>query len=157
MVCLDGDPHSHQGTRMRLHLLLLPLALLGCRPTGTVLSPVDFRRSVSGADWELVELRAQPAPTGAGGRRATLRFDADSARVSGFAGCNRYFGSYTLGDSEPDVRFGAIGMTKMACTQGMDLEQQLASALSQVTRYTMQDNRLTLLDASSTLAVFARP
>jgi putative lipoprotein len=122
-----------------------------------VLSPVDFRRSVSGADWELIGLRGQSAPLGAGGRRATLRFDADSARISGFAGCNRYFSSYTLGDDEPALRFSAIGMTKMACSQGMDLEQQYATALSQVTRYTIQDNRLTLLDASSALAVFTRP
>ena len=142
---------------MRLALLVLPLALLGCRPTGTVLSPVDFRRSVSGADWELVELRGQPAPHGAGGRRATLRFDADSARISGFAGCNRYFSSYTLGDDEPALKLSAIGMTKMACSQGMDLERQFADALAQVTRYTIENNRLTLLDASSAVAVFTRP
>ena len=142
---------------MRLALLVLPLALLGCRPTSAVLSPVDFRRSVSGAEWELIELRGQPAPLGAGGRRATLRFEADSARISGFAGCNRYFSSYTLSDDQPTLRFSAIGMTKMACSQGMDLERQFADALAQVTRYAIENNRLTLLDASSALAVFTRP
>jgi heat shock protein HslJ len=141
---------------MRLHVSLLVLALLACRPTGSVLSPVDFRRSMSGGDWELVELRGQPAPLGAGARRATLRFDADSARISGFGGCNRYFGTYTLDDDEPSLRFGAIGMTRMACSQGMELETQLAQALSQTMRYTMQEDRLTLLDASAALAVFTR-
>ncbi|HYC52201.1 MAG TPA: META domain-containing protein [Gemmatimonadaceae bacterium] len=141
---------------MRLHLPLLVLAILSCRPTGAVLSPVDFRRSLSGGDWELVELRGQAAAVGAGGRRATLVFDADSARVSGFAGCNRYFSTYTLDDDDPELRFGPIGMTRMACSEGMDLERQPGEALSQTTRYRVEDTRLILSDASSPVAVFAR-
>ena len=141
---------------MRLHIPLLVLALMGCRPTAPVLSPVDFRRAVSGSDWELVELRGQPAPHGAGNRRATLRFDADSARISGFAGCNRYFGGYTLHDDEPVLRFGAIGMTRMACSQGMQLETQLADALRQTSRYTLHEDRLILMDADRSQAVFVR-
>jgi heat shock protein HslJ len=141
---------------MQLRLPLLVLALMSCRPTAAVLSPVDFRASVSGADWELVELRGQPAPLGAGGRRATLRFDADSARVSGFAGCNRYFGSYTLDDDEPEISFGAVGMTRMACSEGMQLESQLAEALSRTSRYMIEAGRLALFDASNPLAVFVR-
>jgi heat shock protein HslJ len=137
------------------HVLLI-LALLSCRPNAGVLSPVDFRASVAGAEWELVELGGQAAPLGAGGRRATMRFDADSARVSGFGGCNRYFAAYTLDDDMPEIRFGAVGMTRMACSEGMQLESQLADALSRTTRYTVQEGRLTLLDASSALAVFVR-
>lgn len=60
---------------MRLHTSLLLFALLACRPTASVLSPADFRAAVAGIDWQLVELRGQPAPLGAGGRRATLRFE----------------------------------------------------------------------------------
>lgn len=143
---------------MRLLLVLVPfaLALTACRPTAAVLSPADFRRSVAGTEWELVELRGQPAPVGAGGRRATIRFDADSARVSGFAGCNRYFGAYSLGADEPALAFGAVGMTKMACAQGMDLERQLGDALTQTTRYTLQEGRLALLDATGPRATFVR-
>jgi heat shock protein HslJ len=140
---------------MRPHTTLLVLALIGCRPA-TTLSPVDFRRAVAGTDWELVELRGQPAPLGAGGRRATLRFDADSAGVSGFGGCNRYFGTYTLNDGQPALRFGPIGMTRMACSQGMELETQLANALSETSRYTLHQNRLILMDADRSQAVFVR-
>lgn len=142
---------------MQLGLPFLVLALaVSCRPTAAVLTPVDFRASVSGADWELVELRGQAAPLGAGGRRATLRFDADTARISGFAGCNRYFGSYTLDDDEPEISFGAVGMTRMACSEGMQLESQLAEALSRTSRYTVEAGRLSLFDASNPLAVFVR-
>ena len=141
---------------MRFHGSLLVLALLGCRPTAPVLSPADFRAAVAGSDWQLVELRGQPAPLGAGGRRATLRFDADTGRVSGFSGCNSYFGSYTLDDDEPELRFGAIGMTRMACSEGMQLESQLAEALSSTTRYSVANGRLTLLDGSGAVAAFTR-
>lgn len=142
--------------RWPLAVVLFSLALMACRPTAAVLSPADFRRSVAGTEWELVELQGQPAPVGAGGRRATMRFDADSARVSGFAGCNRYFGSYSLGNDEPALTFGAVGMTKMACAQGMDLERQLGDALSRTSRYTLQDGRLTLVDATGLRATFVR-
>src|SRR5690242_17618937 len=107
-------------TRMRLLPLRTPRLLLrhaisatcalatlaACQPSRTASSDVAFRSSVSGVDWELMELNAKTASTGAGGRRATLRFDADSARVTGFSGCNRFSGSYTLnGDS---LRFGPL-------------------------------------------------
>jgi heat shock protein HslJ len=143
---------------MRLLLVLVPfaLALTACRPTVGVLSPADFRRAVAGTEWELVELQGRPAPVGVGGRRATIRFDADSARVTGFAGCNRYFGSYSLGADEPALTFGAVGMTRMACTQGMDLERQLGDALTRTTRYTLEEGRLTLRDATGPQATFVR-
>ena len=139
-----------------LLVLSCALALAACRPTAAVLSPADFRRSVAGTEWELVELQGQPAPVGAGGRRATIRFDADSARVTGFAGCNRYFGSYSLGADEPALTFGAVGMTRMACAQGMDLERQLGNALTQTKRYTLEEGRLTLRDATAPQATFVR-
>ena len=136
-------------------LALVVLALAACHTAPGPASPDDFRRSVAGGDWELVTLRGQPAPTGSDGRRATLRFEADSARVSGFAGCNRYFGGYTMGEGDA-LAFGTIATTRMACAEGMDLERQLGEVFRQVSRYSLADGRLTLLAATSPLAVFAR-
>ena len=87
--------------------LILPLIVtaVGCRQPPTPAGPAEFRTTVAGADWELIELAGQPAPTGAGGRRATIRFEPDTSRVAGFAGCNRYFGTYTL--DGPDDSFRA--------------------------------------------------
>lgn len=141
---------------MRTLVALLVLALAACRANTGMTPPADFRRAVGGVEWELVTLRDQPAPTGAGGRRATLRFDADSARVSGFAGCNRYFGGYTLGDDSA-LTFGGLAMTRMACADGMELERQLAEAFRQVTRYEIAGDRFTLLGATGPVAGFARP
>jgi heat shock protein HslJ len=127
--------------------LLVVLAAAACQPSATPEpSDAEFRTAVAGADWELRELNGSPASLGAGGRPATIRFEADSARVAGFAGCNRYFGGYTLDGMT--IRFGAVGMTKMACAEGMPLEQQLAAALEATRRYELAGGRLTLLGES---------
>lgn len=140
---------------IRLLLALVVLALAACRSAPGGPPPDEFRRSVAGGDWELVTLRDQPAAVGGGGRRATLRFADDSARVSGFAGCNRYFGSYTMSDGST-LTFGTIAMTRMACAEGMELERELAEAFRRTSRYTLADGRLTLLDATGPVAGFVR-
>jgi putative lipoprotein len=94
---------------MRLPGVLIAAAVIACTRPAQV-------PAMAGTEWTLVELAGQPAPTGAGGRRATLRFGTDSARAAGFAGCNRYAGTYTV-DGQT-LHFGPLLMTKMACTEG---------------------------------------
>jgi heat shock protein HslJ len=134
---------------------ILTLTAACTRPQGSSLSPVSFRAAVAGTEWELHELHGTSAPLGAGARRATIRFDADTARVAGFAGCNRYFGSYTLDGAS--LRFGAVGMTRMACAEGMALEQQLAAALEATRRYQLEERELTLFNDTRAVARFVRP
>ena len=143
------------GSPRALAAALLVAGALACqRPSHTEASAPAFRRAVAGAHWELIELAGQPAPTGAGGRRATIRFEPDTGRAGGFAGCNQYSGSYTVDGAA--LRFGALGMTKMACDQGMDLERQLADALGATRRFELTGDRLTFYDASTAVARFAR-
>lgn len=134
---------------------VLTLLAACAQPPGSGLAPADFRAAVSGTDWELTEINGAPAPTGAGTRQATIRFDADTARVGGFSGCNRYFGTYTLDGTA--LRFGAVGMTKMACAQGMELEQQLAAVLAATRRYELAERELTLFGDAGAVAKFVRP
>jgi heat shock protein HslJ len=134
-----------------LSLAILLAVGVGCHRT--IPPPLP---SVSGLDgeWTLVELDSQPAPTGAGGRRATLRFETDSARVGGFAGCNRLAASYTLA-GDP-LRFGVAALTRMACAEGMDLERRVTDVLNATNRYRVTATELTLFRASGSLARFAR-
>lgn len=125
-----------------------------CQPPRTEASGPAFRASVSGVDWELVEIEGQTAPTGAGGRRATLVFDADTAHAGGFAGCNRYGGAYTLDGNS--LRFGPMIMTKMACNDGMELETRLASAFQATRQYELSSTQLTLIGDAGRLARFTK-
>jgi heat shock protein HslJ len=136
-----------------LPLALLLVAVLGC-PRTAKSPPSSSSAAVLAGDWTLLELNAQPAPAGAGGHPATLHFAPDSSRVSGFAGCNRLTAGYTTsGDS---LRFGAAAMTRMACPEGMELEQAFTEVLGETIRFQVNDAGLTLLGASGPVARFSR-
>ena len=131
------------------------VVMTACQPPRPSASDPDFRGRASGVEWELVELDGKTASSGAGGRRATLRFDADTARVGGFSGCNQFGGPYTInGDS---LRFGSLAGTMMACSEGMQLESKLLAALQATRRYELSTTQLKLLGGSGTIARFSRP
>lgn len=136
---------------MRRTLLVSTLLLAACQPNTP---PATSAPSALAGDWALVELDAQPAPTGAGGKRATLTFNVDSTRVSGFAGCNRIAASFSL--AADSIRFGPAIMTKMACNEGMELEGRVAAVLGNAVRYQLASGQLTLLGPSGSLAKFSR-
>jgi putative lipoprotein len=99
-------------------------------------SPAAAQASlVQNTEWQVKTVN-EAAPVG--DRPLTVRFD-DQGRISGFSGCNRYTGSYTLdGDTlaiKPDV-----AMTRMACLSD-DVAQQEAAftqALSSMTQLQTQ-------------------
>jgi len=140
--------------RVLLSLAVIALAS-GCqRPVGGAQSAQEFRQAVAGVEWQLMEVAGQPAPMGAGNRRATIRFDADSSRAGGFAGCNRWSGSYTLEGTA--LRFGPIITTKMACAQGMELEQRMVEALDATRRVERTNDQLTFFGDAGAVAKFSR-
>ena len=53
--------------------------------------------------------------------------------------------------------FGPLALTKMACDEGMDLENLYADALSRTTRFEFVGGSLTLLHEKDSLARFERP
>lgn len=142
---------------------------LGCRPSrpqpsDSVAAPAAAAASgaadsgamtgITGREWTLVSLDDGDDPIEVTARPVSLRLDASSGRASGYAGCNRYSGPYTLsGDS---LSFGPAAMTKMACSVGMTTEQRFAAVLPIVARYALRDTTLELLDANGkSLATFS--
>lgn len=80
-------------------------------------------------------------------RPITLQFDATEKRVSGFSGCNRFSGSYTLEQNQ--ISFGPLMSTKMACADAArnTTEQTFLDALSRTDSYLYENDTLTLFDA----------
>ena len=122
-------------------------------------APAAESRAVSqtldGREWSLVSFGNGEAPAGSGGRSATLQFDIAQGRASGFAGCNRYSGTYTVaGDS---LTFGPAMATKMFCQDGDELEQRYLAMLPEVRSYALADSTLTLRGAAGELARFRAP
>jgi heat shock protein HslJ len=78
----------------------------------------------------------------AGPRAPTIAF-APEDRVSGVAGCNRFFGVYEAQAGHIDVR--ALGRTEMACDQPvMRVEEEFLDMLDEADNYRRDAERLVI-------------
>ena len=76
--------------------------------------------------------------------QTTIQFSTE--RLSGSAGCNRYFAGYQL-ENRYDLTIERIGATKMACPNPVGIMQQehtYLQLLSQAKAYYIRDGQLTL-------------
>ena len=96
--------------------------------------------------WRLQSLPGKDAKALAAARQPlTMRFEA--GRVSGFSGCNRLVGSYTV--ENDTVTLSQLAGTMMACPEPeMALEGVFRAALGGPLRYSVAGDRLTLKPAS---------
>ena len=134
-------------------ILLLAALVMSCTkspaPSDSASASSANWQALASREWRLVELDGRTDPLAAGAKPVTLRFD-EGSRAVGFAGCNQYFSSYTIrGDS---ITFGAVGATRMACSEGMDVEQAYLGALPRVVRFTIADSTLTFFSATGPIA-----
>lgn len=106
---------------------------------------------ITDREWSLATLGSDTNPLGNGNRPPTLRLDSSNNRASGFAGCNRFTGSYTL--SADSLSFGPMAATKMACAQGNEVEVAYLQALSEVRGFAASDSVLTLHGESARVVV----
>jgi heat shock protein HslJ len=75
----------------------------------------------------------------------------DGEQITGSAGCNRYFGGYTLDGERIEV--GPVANTEMFCVDPeglMEQEQAYLKALSDIDSYAINRESLTLFDAEGT-------
>ena len=100
--------------------------------------------------WRLVEAGGQPL-IGEGGRELHLQF-GDSARVTGWTGCNRFSGPFTL--DGPLLHFGPATITRMACADPRlgEQEQAFTGALSGTKRHRIAGDTLILIGDGGDLA-----
>ena len=84
------------------------------------------------SEWSLVD-----------GRGQTLRLA--NGHLSGYSGCNRYVGGYTLDADRLTV--GPIATTRMACEpEAMEAEAAFLAALGAATRLVVSEAELVLSD-----------
>lgn len=78
-------------------------------------------------------------------QKLTLKFDDATKQVSGFAGCNRFFGTYTVDGNK--LTFSNIGATKMLCPENNNtIETDYFKVLESVTNFNLSDNSISLLN-----------
>lgn len=101
------------------------IALIALLATGSFAA-----ERLGGGRWQLVELNGKKLANS----QIYVEFDEEKMRLSGHAGCNRFFGAYGLTGN--NVALTGIGSTKMACMQPgvMRTEAAFLRALSDATK-----------------------
>lgn len=80
----------------------------------------------------------------------TISLKALNQEVSGFAGCNRFFGNYILKDNL--IKFQPLASTKIMCENSKNkIETQLLDALTSITSFSLKENELILKADTTTL------
>jgi heat shock protein HslJ len=116
--------------------LLGAMFLSSCASSGGI--------SLDGTAWELQRIVDMPLLEG-----TSISIAFEGGEMRGNAGCNHYFGSYTL-NSVGGLQFGVIAQTEMACLEGgvMEQESTYLQHLSTIAKAVRQGTQLTLQDAA---------
>jgi heat shock protein HslJ/uncharacterized membrane protein len=116
--------------------LTVVVLLSGCR--AAQLAPTV---SLVGTSWRAEEIEGRGVLAGA---ESTLAFDT-ARRISGQAACNRYVGTFEVGEST--IRLKPAGATRMACPPPvMEQEARFLAAFGAATTFRRDGDRLVLLD-----------
>lgn len=103
-------------------VLALVLALI---VPGSVSAQAEPPRVAPDGDWRVVEINGQPLQEADG-----VTISLAQGQASGRAGCNRFFGGYSL---MPGFALDGIGTTRMACQgRAAEVEAAFLAALAQV-------------------------
>jgi len=105
-------------------------------------------KPLAGTTWTLDSISTADAVSSVvAGTTITAVFDGNGS-VTGSAGCNRYFASYTVTGNSLSI--GGTGSTKMHCTGPgvMQQESTYLASLGRAAGFTITGNRLSLTDAN---------
>jgi heat shock protein HslJ len=82
----------------------------------------------------------------------SITFEDSTNKVYGFAGCNTFFGTYTLDNSS--ITFNNIASSKKLCEKDLNtLESHFLKALNKVNSFSINDNTISFLENKATLFV----
>jgi len=102
--------------------------------------------------WRLVELQSESGEMTPLLDQTVVEVKFSGGEIGGTAGCNRYFGSYKLGEGNHLSLGSEMGSTQMACVpEVMDQEQRYLSLLGQVVAVDRAEDHLLLQDSDSTV------
>ncbi|MHC1777781.1 MAG: copper resistance protein NlpE N-terminal domain-containing protein [Lentimicrobium sp.] len=149
-VILEGIPNA-PNQYLVAENKLIQLDMEGKRITGALADKYILNKTVQAVvdagitdkKWKLVELNGKPVENTSGnGKEYFISLQQEESRVSGYAGCNSFFGSYELKEGNR-VAFSKMGSTMMACPN-MTTEQELFKVLETVDNYTTDGKTLQL-------------
>ncbi len=100
------------------------------------------KKGLIGPTWVVTEIAGQSLQEMEHMQPPFFTLNADTNQVSGFAGCNRFHGTY-LFKGEIFI-FNKIASTRMACPKGTSVERAFFEALDSTESFEIQDDTLYL-------------
>lgn len=119
-------------------ILISCLTLVMCTGKSNEVIPV-------GSVWQVTQMELNGTAVQAPAEGIPTLGFADSTKIGGNAGCNYYFGNYTI-EPANKIKISPMGMTRMACPD-MTYESSFIQNLEKVRSYTLKDSVLTLCDS----------
>jgi heat shock protein HslJ len=134
-------------TIIAFSITVIMLCLAGC----SSVKDTPGSKSPEGT-WILKSMKGNPVALSSM-KDVTLVFAAAESKISGFGGCNSYFGNYTTDNGALNI--SGLGSTKMACDD-MGSESDYFSLLQKADKYTITQNVLSLYSSGSVILVFEK-
>ena len=124
---------------------LIHLARDGSHIQGALASQYTLNKladGITGRYWTLVELNGkalEPSP-----QTPYFSLDSETGRITGYSGCNRFFGAYELDPETSRLRFTQLASTMMACPDSRELEAAFMDMLRSIDNFSISDETLSL-------------
>ncbi len=148
-----------------IHRTIIPLFFSafilysGSSAQDTITPPNDdmnnqFEQTLIHGKWILSEIDGTPIMKYSSDGMPFIEFKSENQRISGFAGCNNFFGKYQVTD-KGIISFSEIGATKKYCAERMETEKIFFNILSKRHYIEITENRLIFKSkAQNQIAVF---
>lgn len=102
-------------------------------------------KSILDTTWRLLEINGEQ-PIGLDNKKPiSLRFENQTNRVYGYAGCNNYRGQFSITDNH--ITLSKISTTRMLCQSTSKQEASFTSHLETITSFTVKNDQLHLIDS----------
>jgi heat shock protein HslJ len=133
----------------RFGLLALFALIAAAGVLASLWNPFSKPSTMAG-EWKVVMIGKETVPVGV--KAPTLSVTADG-KVSGFAGVNHYVGALA---KDGDKLFGGLGRTLIYGFAAQEMEEAFIKALVSVTRFSMQNDTLTLFAGDEARLVLSK-
>ncbi|MGS2741732.1 META domain-containing protein [Sinomicrobium sp. M5D2P17] len=129
-------------------ILFVSAIMASCNTTKT-----DPLTALASGRWMLDSFESKKVDsTNFGNGMPYLEFNKEEMRVSGFSGCNRLMGGFSLVE-ENGISLDKLASTKMAC-MGVNKESEFLAALDKADHFKVKDELLQLLSGKTELMTF---
>jgi copper homeostasis protein (lipoprotein) len=125
---------------------IVPVRFVDIQPGITCSGEKSSKLRLVDNSWRLIELDGQPIQLGEDQKNPFVRLQTKNNRMQGFAGCNRFSGTYLVKGSI--FLFNKMIRSRVFCVDGIEMEENFFRALSATDVYRIEGDILELRDRS---------